>query len=149
MLRGLALPQPPSEVVYTGTTTPSAPTAGLRFFTRKRAGRYSLCSIDPNGIIIEYGNPVANKKIHRAMPAGAGSTVLSTDGISITSIGSNTAVTFTPSSLSGTMKRLSQTTSAATAQINGWADLGISSPTARNRRACAATARSDTRPELH
>jgi len=98
------------------TTNPSTPSAGLVEFSRFRAGNHNLASINPAGLVNEYGRHLS-RPFSMAKAAGGGSTVITVNSCTLATGGTATSVTNTYATILGAFRRLTYVGSAAAANL--------------------------------
>lgn len=102
------------------TTTPAAPTSGVRLFARKKGGRKLAAMIGPSGIDTSLQPLLASNCVAFIRPNGNGTTLASV-GLALTATGTATAANFATTSLHTSMRRIDYlVTTAATTAVAGF-----------------------------
>lgn len=99
------------------TTTPAAPSAGVKIFARKRAGRRRLSQIGPSGLDYPFQPGLDSNRASWMLPNG-NSTTVGVQGVVVTAIGTAAAANWANSSFLASLKRITYA-SAATAGSSG------------------------------
>lgn len=106
------------------TTSPAAPSSGVKLFARKRAGRRRLNWIGPSGLDASVQAGLDVNRVSSWRAAGSGTTGTLFGWPAVTAIGTATAASFSTASFLQSLARLSYI-SAATAGSSGGVKINV------------------------